>query len=126
MTPEAIIRDAAADGVCLTLTSGGGITANGERRSVDRWLSTIRENRVGIVAALKAAANQVVLRNIDQGTTMTTSQESAISGWLALIGESDQSIIDHVINQCHTHKDAREYFLGRASKAGAITSSARR
>ena len=57
MTPATILRDAAAEGVRLILTSAGKIKAAGNRTAVARWLPVIRENKPGIVAALQEAAN---------------------------------------------------------------------
>jgi hypothetical protein len=53
MTPAAIIKRAMADGVNLALSTTGNIKATGERAAVNRWLSLIRENKPGIVAALQ-------------------------------------------------------------------------
>ena len=54
MTPAAIIRDAAADGVTLTLTSAGTIKAAGDSATVAKWLPSIREHKPGLVAVLAA------------------------------------------------------------------------
>lgn len=36
--------------------------------------------------------------------------------WLAHIGETDQAVIDEVINQCRTDKEARAYYVGRSAE----------
>jgi hypothetical protein len=56
MTPAAIILEAAAEGVKLTLTPAGTIKAVGNGRTVHRWLAVIREHKAGIVNALKGGA----------------------------------------------------------------------
>jgi len=55
MTPAAIIRQAAADGVALSLSSAGTIKVIGEPSAVDRWVMVIRTQKPGIVAALRKA-----------------------------------------------------------------------
>lgn len=52
MTPAAIIRDAQADGVCLTLGKTGTIKVTGESCAVNRWVAAIREHKAGIIDAL--------------------------------------------------------------------------
>ena len=56
MTPAAIINEAKADGVSLTISPAGTIKATGDGAAVNRWLPTIREHKAGIVAALKVGA----------------------------------------------------------------------
>jgi hypothetical protein len=58
MTPAAIIKNAAAEGVMLALTPVGTIKATGEGAAVNRWLPVIREHKPGIVTALQEAANE--------------------------------------------------------------------
>jgi hypothetical protein len=55
MTPAAIIRGAAADGVSLILSPAGTIKAAGDQEAVDRWLPVVRENKPGIVVALASS-----------------------------------------------------------------------
>lgn len=55
MTPAAIIREAQADGVELSLSPVGTIKAAGDAAAVNRWLDVIREHKAGIVAALKVS-----------------------------------------------------------------------
>lgn len=61
MTPLAIIRDAAAEGVTLTLTPVGTIKATGKGAAVNRWIPVIREHKTGILAALQEVANDDTL-----------------------------------------------------------------
>ena len=56
MTPAAIINEAMADGVSLTISPAGTIKATGDGAAVNRWLPAIRENKAEIVAALKVGA----------------------------------------------------------------------
>ena len=48
-------------------------------------------------------------------TPLTTSEETAIRAWLALIEETDPATIAEVIGQCQRDVDARDYFTGRAA-----------
>jgi len=57
VTPGAIIREAAADGVTLTLSPAGTIKARGNGEAVNRWLSILREYKPALVAALMQAAD---------------------------------------------------------------------
>jgi hypothetical protein len=52
MTPAAIIREAAADGVSLALSPAGTIKATGDQAAVNRWLPVLREYKPAILAAL--------------------------------------------------------------------------
>jgi hypothetical protein len=52
MTPSAILKATAADGVTLALSSSGAIKAAGERAAVACWLPTIKENKASIVEFL--------------------------------------------------------------------------
>lgn len=46
---------------------------------------------------------------------LTANEEAAIRAWLALIDETDPTMIAEVMGQCQRDGDAREYFLGRAA-----------
>jgi len=52
MTPAAIIKEAMADGVNLSLTPSGTIKAIGEAVAVNRWLPLLREHKPEILAVL--------------------------------------------------------------------------
>jgi len=56
MTPTAIIRDAQADRVRLTLSPSGTIKATGNAAAVNRWLAEIRERKAEIIEVLKVGA----------------------------------------------------------------------
>lgn len=60
MNPAAIIQQAAADGVKLTLSSGGTVKATGDQTAVNRWLPIIRERKEEIAAALALALSELV------------------------------------------------------------------
>lgn len=55
MTPAAIIKQAAMDGVSLALSPAGTIKASGDSEAVKRWLAAIREHKAEIVEALKVS-----------------------------------------------------------------------
>ena len=57
MSAATIIRQAASDGVTLTLAPSGTIRATGDRAAVARWAAMIRDNKPGIVALLQQPAN---------------------------------------------------------------------
>ena len=61
MTPAAIIKAAAAEGVTLALTPAATIKASGDGTAVNRWLPIIREHKPGVVAALQQALNDEAL-----------------------------------------------------------------
>lgn len=58
MTPEAVIGQAAAEGVKLALSPPDKIEVIGNANAVDRWLPVIRGNKLALVAALTRAANK--------------------------------------------------------------------
>jgi hypothetical protein len=51
-TPAAIIREAAAEGESLALSSAGTIKATGDQAAVNRWLPLLREHKTAILTAL--------------------------------------------------------------------------
>lgn len=53
MNVAEIIEKVARDGVILTLSPVGTITATGDEPAVDRWLPTIRDNKSGILRELQ-------------------------------------------------------------------------
>lgn len=52
MSPAEIIELVTSDGVLLAISPSGGISAKGERASIDRWLSTIQQSKAAILAEL--------------------------------------------------------------------------
>lgn len=61
MSPATIIRQAAADGVRITLAPGGTIKVAGDKAAVARWVEMVRDNKPGIVALLQEPANDAHL-----------------------------------------------------------------
>lgn len=109
MTPTAIINEAMADGVSLTISPTGTIKATGNGAAVNQWLPKIREHKAGIVAALKVGTGDTV------ATSTNADEEAAISAWLAMIEETDPATISEVMSQCRRDTGARDYFTGRAA-----------
>lgn len=58
---EAIIRQAALDGVTLIPSRDRAVKAIGNRESVDRWLPLIREHKEAIINALVATGRAMQL-----------------------------------------------------------------
>ncbi len=52
MTPETILRDAAQDGVDLTLTKSGSIKLSGSKSAIEKWTPSIRDHKPEILATL--------------------------------------------------------------------------
>ena len=57
MTAETVIRNAAVEGVRLTLSPPDKIKIIGRETAVDRWMPVIQRIKPAIVAALKQASN---------------------------------------------------------------------
>lgn len=53
MSPAQIIEQATEEGVLLALSASGNISAKGDPSAIDRWLPTIRLNKVAIIAKLQ-------------------------------------------------------------------------
>ena len=53
MSPTNILKLAGEDGVLLTLSPSGGISAKGNQSAIDRWLPTIRLNKAAIIFKLQ-------------------------------------------------------------------------
>lgn len=116
MSAATILKDSAAAGVTLSLSSTGTIKAAGTQAAVDLWLPAIREHKTGIVALLAEGANVEPGRR-QPDTLLAGDQEAAILAWLAQIGETDEAIVAEVLALCRHDDDARAYFLGRAGYA---------
>lgn len=71
MTPQTIIKNAAAEGVRLTLSATGNIKAAGDGAALSRWAGVIREHKAEIIHLLAAANDPVTLP-----TPCTTSAAS--------------------------------------------------
>ncbi len=94
---SALIRQAANDGVVMTLTVTGQIELTGDQAAIERWLPAIRENKPDIVAALQ-----------------TDPAVVAIKAWLTNIGETHQPAIDEVLHMCATDPAALAYYSMRS------------
>ena len=53
MTPVEIIEQTTVEGVTLSLSHAGTITARGDQLAVDRWLPVIRDNKPSILCELQ-------------------------------------------------------------------------
>lgn len=53
MSPNNIIELTEEDGVLLTLSPSGGISAKGSQSAIDRWLPTIRQCKAAIISKLQ-------------------------------------------------------------------------
>lgn len=47
---------------------------------------------------------------------VTDDQETAIRGWLAQIGETDEAMVSDVLVQCRRNGEARAYYLDQAGE----------
>jgi hypothetical protein len=101
MKPAAIIHQAAADGVSLTLISSGNIKLSGSRAAVNQWIPVIRDNKAELIEALPPAP-------------MTPAEEAAVRAWLAQMGETDLAEIAEVMQKCQSNAAARAYCLAHA------------
>lgn len=100
MTPATIILEAQSDGIILTLSLAGTIKVAGDGTAVNLWMPLLRKHKPAIVEALQQAE----------------ADTKAILAWLARIGETDQAMIDHVLEQYRIDPEAREYYSGRAAE----------
>ena len=66
MTPVEIIEQATVEGLTLSLSPAGTITAIGAQSAVDKWLPTIRDNKPSILCELQRERRRVkVLAMLD-------------------------------------------------------------
>ena len=111
MNSAAVIKDAAADGVMLSLSSTGTVKANGDSAAVNRWLPLIREHKAAIVELL--AATPTTRRPV---VPMTAEQEAAIRAWLTFINETDSYIIADTLERCRIDTNVLTYFVMRSAE----------
>lgn len=118
MTPAEIITRVMADGVNLSLSPFDTIKATGKVAAVNRWLPRIREEKTGILTALRQAVINVINIGSDETAIaqLSTDYESAIRTWLAYIEETNPDTITEVLNKCRSNPDALRYFLQRAEE----------
>ena len=91
MSAAAVLREAAAAGVTLSLSGTGTIKAAGERDVVDRWLVAIRTNKAGIVALL--AGND------------DAANDSARKAWRWLIHFADRNPLEVAFSPALSHAE---------------------
>jgi hypothetical protein len=53
MSAAEIIQRAAEEGVLLSLSTSGSISAKGDQSAIDRWLPAIRQSKASIIAELQ-------------------------------------------------------------------------
>lgn len=53
MTPTEIIAQATDEGVLLTLSRSGNISAKGDQSAIDHWLPVLKESKAGVIAELQ-------------------------------------------------------------------------
>ena len=53
MNPNEIIERATEEGVQLTLSPSGSISAKGDQSAIDRWLPAIKQSKAAIIAELQ-------------------------------------------------------------------------
>lgn len=53
MSPAEIIERATEDGVLLTLSASGSISARGDQVAINRWLAAIKQSKAAIIAELQ-------------------------------------------------------------------------
>jgi hypothetical protein len=99
MNPAAIIERAARDGVLLTLSPSGGISAKGAQSAIDRWLPALRQSKAEIVLLLRPGGygwsvedwhtffkERAAIAEFDGGLTgaeaVARAFKCCISGWL--------------------------------------------
>jgi hypothetical protein len=88
------------DGLCKVATATPATMATADTRI---------EPSVANVATVAVADTREL-----QSTVLTSTDEMFIRSWLAHIEETDPSIIDHVLDQCHNDLDKRNYFIWMA------------
>ena len=106
MLPAAIIREAQADGVRLTLSPTGTIKANGDGAAVDHWLPTIRKHKAEIVETLQQAAN-----------------DPASPHWMWLIHFADREPLTSTFSPEATHAEVLAQFPDAVAAEPAVNST---
>ena len=106
MSAAAILRDAAADGVEVTLRDGR-LTATGNDAAVNRWVPELRAEKEQVIDLLRWPNDQAVIQR-----------------WLAVIGEVDELVIEQTILCCKTDEPSRTWALDEALKVLKTTEDA--
>lgn len=68
MTPTAILNQSVADGVIISLSVAGKVKVAGDQVHVDKWLPTIREFKMSIIAFLSNAVEAEPIVEINRKT----------------------------------------------------------
>jgi hypothetical protein len=97
VSAAAILRDAAADGVEVTLRDGR-LTATGNDAAVNRWVPELRAEKEQVINLLRWPGDEVVIRR-----------------WLAEIGEDDQHLVALTLRWCQTDAESRAWALALAA-----------
>ncbi len=89
MTPATIIQSATADGISLSLSASGAITAGGDQSKIVRWMPVIREHKAAIIAALRVGAGDT----------------PSITSWGWLIHYADRDPVECYFSPVVTHAE---------------------
>lgn len=102
-----------------TLMQKGGLarfaTATVATLATHKAAQQVTVAEVAGVAVANALEPLITNPNLDLISHLQPQDETAIRAWLAHIEETDLEIIAHILNQCRTDKDAKDYFIWRAS-----------
>jgi len=93
MTPYSILNLTKSKRVVLYLSSDEKIRYKGEKKDIQKLIPYLKEHRGELIRILKDET--VILQN------------------LADIGETDQIIIDSVLDKCRLDRDAKQIFMDR-------------
>jgi len=97
MSAAAIVRDAAADGVEVTLRDGR-LAAVGTDAAVKRWLPELRAVKQDVINLLRWPGDEAVIRR-----------------WLEGIGEDDPHLVAMTLRWCQTDAASRSWALSQAA-----------
>lgn len=132
MTPAAIIREAAVDGVCLALSLVGTIKVKGEQAAVTRWLPVIQEHKSELMAELavneedlegaiqEAAKERSAILEFDGGmhraqAELVANLYRAFYGHLMGIGKATNCCYAPVSRYCPEGKRLRDLYYQACS-----------
>ena len=85
---------------------GGNLQVSPASRLTPQQLEFLKAHKVEIVEALAA--------NDDHRPRLNPKDRAAILRWLHFIGETDQAMIDDVLDYCASNPEALAYYLKRA------------
>ena len=87
---------------------GGNLQVSPASRLTPQQLEFLKAHKVEIVEALAA--------NDDHRPRLNPKDRAAILRWLHFIGETDQALIDDVLDYCASNPEALAYYLKRAEE----------